>query len=339
MKQINFHSNSKSKLVSLIKDENFDFDTEFESYLLNFMDDLSDWSEEGKTVNTGILITNTFSEISSNLPFCRNIDLGFSNTFEQTLLQVLKFISPISSNEWIIYIEKVKKKYRYGIFTVEDTITSPSFFDLLTQINFSNLQLIFINKVSKRNIIAINSKMKSIHFRFNAKNSNIDIKSKIELLVPKLTSNIQTAHSEEFSRFLVKLFKKILLNSHGALIGVIKTMEMSELKKKIKGSVYLEPPIDIYKVFQDFKDLNSNSAFTALVNFSDIIQNIIIQDGICIMDDQCKILCYRYFIKNKLNPNTVITGGARSRAFETMKLDKIFISSFFKSSDGEEKIG
>jgi len=61
-------------------------------------------------------------------------------------------------------------------------------------------------------------------------------------------------------------------------------------------------------------------------------------DGVTVFSSKGKVLGYHVFVKPDGSEKEEIVGGARTRAFEVLKLSNVFESCFYKSQDGNEKI-
>lgn len=122
--------------------------------------------------------------------------------------------------------------------------------------------------------------------------------------------------------------------------------EIRELPIELHDGVRLDEPVDLLAAFHELQGQGSAATLSRLLARQTLFRGMIQSDGITILNSSGKILAFRVFVKpnedeqgkmNQLN----IRGGARSRAFELMKLrlGNSLSCVFFRSQDDYDNGG
>jgi hypothetical protein len=165
----------------------------------------------------------------------------------------------------------------------------------------------------------------------NAKAGGVDFES-IQNLAEIISANVDPNLIETTRTYLTTLLTKVLRESHGCLVGVVKTRKIPAL---LKDCTVLNPPLDLCASIEAVR--RDPSAILSLHAVESLIVGIFKSDGIVIFNRQAQVLAYNGFIKLK---SSKAVGGARRRAFEGMcdKLGRGLIAAFYQSQDGPSEL-
>jgi len=160
-----------------------------------------------------------------------------------------------------------------------------------------------------------------------------------KLAVEATRSILETQRDGALS-YAKRLIVQVCEQCHGTIIAVPRS-EIGELPIEFHDGVRFEEPVDLLAAFHKLEDEGSAATLSRLLARETLFRGMIQSDGITILNSFGQILAFRVFVKpnegeqGKLNQHN-IRGGARSRAFELMKvrLSNSLSCVFFLSQDG-----
>ena len=140
--------------------------------------------------------------------------------------------------------------------------------------------------------------------------------------------------------YFEKIIGVALIAGHGNLIGVVgdDPASIEKLKNRHGDGIYLSQPIDICELVVQSEEQDSREASTSNRLHASLVQSMLNHDGATVFTSTGKLLGYHIFVKPDGTEEGEIVGGARTRAFEILKLSNVFDCCFYKSQDGNEKI-
>ena len=317
--------------------------------ILKIIDLISDYYEEGVHLYPEVIVTNSlnFFKTISN----REIVIDQKPLEVEEFKIAMKLCAPIALNNWIIFFEIKDKKIKYGVVSAEITATSPSIYeqtvgklkiDIEKAINDDNLKsttIAYIRNIGSKTIELVGLKEKLIislsldkPFEF----SNNKISSIAELSSIKCEPD----YKPTITSFLEKVINEAIKIGHGNLIGIVDDTKenIEKIKGDLKDCTYIEKPIDIPELVSQAEDEQNNETSVALKAHSSILISMLNHDGITVITNTCKIIGFHMIIKDYLKDGERLNGGARTRAFNSMKNSELFIACFYKSQDGNTKI-
>lgn len=175
-----------------------------------------------------------------------------------------------------------------------------------------------------------------IEFRFNNDPDVEEIKVHQHIrLLAKAISATSGKHGDLFTGYVDRILSTAIKNCHGTLIAVVPS-DVADLPTEISDLVRLEAPFHLYDRFQRHIDEGKTAASVSrLQAASELVSGFLDSDGITVFNDAGFVLGYRAFI-NRDTSSAPVMGGARSRAFGSMKalVGKSIVAAFFRSQDG-----
>lgn len=303
--------------------------------IVEIVNKIASYFEEGAALFPEVIITNDFDffrTIPSKVVFIKECSLA-----EEEFKQALKLCAPLAVDNWIIFIEVKNNKIKYGLINADILDTTPSLYNQ-TVGKFGepieNITIAYIRSIGNKTVELIGFKQRKIvSFTLNQIESNL--LHDITMLSKTITSDL-TLKKEMLEQVIEKLLLHSIQQSHGNLIGVISDSEeiLTALHEKEPDGLYLIEPIDLIQ-YIDLADEEKTSEYSILLrNISSLVSGMINHDGITVISTMGKIFVYHLFIKRNEAVPVHLTGGARKRAFESMKASGYFNACFYKSQDG-----
>lgn len=334
--------NTLASVAEFLLDENFQTSTLLKEGIVELINLLSDYFEEGTHLFPEVIITNNSKEFFKTISN-REIVIAEETLSVKEFKNVIKLCAPLVVGSWIIYIEVTGNNMKYGLVDAEMTETSPSIYE--QTVGELKVELDSINIAFLRNIGSKTVELTGLKKQLIVSLTLDKIQPKGDNKIAQISDQITKTCSEEFKNpiatFINKTIEDAIKQGHGNLIGIVTDSEDSidTLKTNITDGVYLKFPIDIedYVIYTEKEKTNESSV--SLMAFSKVMISMLNHDGITIMTEKAKILGYHMFIEPyESKDGEQPVGGARTRAFQSMVNSDIFSACFYKSQDGNAKI-
>lgn len=309
--------------------------------ILNIIDLIADYYEEGKPLFPEVIILSKIDFLDSIIPKILPIKSHDLNKEEFAL--AVKLCAPLATHGWIIYIEVMDRKMSYGLVSAEVDETSPSIHSQTVgelKSTEYKYQVAYIRNIGKKVVELAGLKNKLI-VSLNLDQNRDYSQNELNLLCNAITTNCEEDLTEKLKTYFEKLIDETLKVGHGNLIGVIDDSEenITKVKNELKvnGGIYLEIPIDFQVLLMQTQEGDSQSSVT-LRSYANLLQAMLNHDGITLMTNKGKVLGYHMLIADDIRNGDKLTGGARSKAFLSMTNCGHFDFCFYKSQDGNLKI-
>jgi hypothetical protein len=150
----------------------------------------------------------------------------------------------------------------------------------------------------------------------------------------KLVSAVMEHAGEDVKEPAVSFLKRQLFDSlrqsHGCLIAVTNMREAPKFLSE--DGVMLESPIDLPALVESLRKDRISAAY--LESKGSLLGGMLNSDGILLFDSRGRVLGYNCFVKT--GKNDAVIGGARRRAFSTLKekIGRGLSAAFMQSQDG-----
>lgn len=316
------------------------FPSKLRDEFLNFYSNLFNYNEEGKKILAQVIFTNNIDGIRNSIKGAIKYEY-FCDENEQYFDRRMKSLMPFCSEDWWMYVhvDNELNCIKYGIINVGNSITEPTFKDLIF-INQKikkqdDLEYILIEQASSHIINFSNKKGENLKVSFfiDSKHTNIeDHNREIMQLVDASFSKTKLTEKKlnEVKTMFAQIFKKILKKINGTICVVVDKDYVD--KGFFADGTWLNEPINLTKLFN-----TKNVSEEKLRVIADLIPVMLNFDGITIVDNSGKIRAYNVFIQSDLSKSKSIVGGARKRAAYTIintRKTKI-VGVYFQSHEGE----
>lgn len=340
-KYASLRDNTLASIAEFLLDENFQTSSILKEGILELINLLSDYYEEGIHLFPEVLITNNSEEFFKTISH-REVIISEQKISVSEFKNVIKLCAPLAVGTWIIYIEVNGDNMKYGLVDAEMTETSPSIYEQTVgelKVEPENINIAYLRNIGSKTVELTGLENKLVVSltleKIEATGNNV-----INEISRKITENCNGDYQQHITTFIDKTIQDAIKQGHGNLIGVVKDDEhiINELKTKLSDGVYLKNPIDIADYVTYTENERTNESSVSLTSFSKVMISMLNHDGITLMTDTGKILGYHMFIESISEEGVQLVGGARTRAFQSMINSKLFSSCFYKSQDGNSKI-
>jgi len=339
------HSSLRNSILetigSFLYNEGFDKDDITQEGILEILNLISDYYEEGKPLFPEVIITRDYGMLFK--PFPNNeIIIKETDASIDEFRNAIKLCAPLAVNNWVIFIEINKKRMKYGVASAELKETSPSIFtqlvgDLKTEIE--GLTIAYIRNVGRKVVELSGLRIKEI-VSLNLDAPRDYSSNEIQDLCGIICSKCDEQHRVNIKTYFEKLVDETLKAGHGNLIGIVEDdNDLTELQNtlNVNGGIFLKIPIDFQQMVID-ADQNNGETSLNLRTHASILRGMINHDGITIITNKARVVGYHLLIDSYLKEDDKIDGGARSKAHVSMINCGFFISCFYKSQDGNIKL-
>lgn len=342
-KQASLRNSIIDSIGNFLYEEGFAKDDITKIGILEIINLISDYHEEGNPLFPEILLTNSldfFKTIPDNEIIIQEADLSVSE-----FKNAIKLCAPLAINSWIIFIEVKANRIKYGIASAEISETSPSIYNQtvgqLKVTEYQNNTIAYIRNIGQKTVELAGLKNRLI-VSLTLDEPKAQSNNELEALCGCISKKCSEKLKVNIQTFFEKVVDDALKSGHGNLIAVIDDEEqcIEKLKKEITGNggIYLSKPIDFESLITDSETMRTNETSISLKAHASVLKSMLNHDGITIITNKGKVLGYHILIGDYLKAEDMVVGGARSKAFKSMENCGLFELCFYKSQDGNLKI-
>ena len=304
--------------------------------ILTLVNLVADYYEEGQHLYPDVLVTNDmslFKMIPSRQLLIKECELNVS-----AFKNAIKLCAPLAINGWVIYIEILEDRIRFGLVSTEMTETSLSLYhQTVNGTEFEEKTTFAYIRAVGQKVVEIAGIKNRIHIFLNLDDQKSLLNNEIAMLSSAIASGCKDDYKAKVGTFFEKTIDEALKNGHGNLIGVVNDNpdHINAIKGVLSDGVYLDEPINLAQYLITAECEKSNASSVAVKAYSSLLISMLNHDGITLLTNTGRVLGYHLFVRAKDEDKEVV-GGARSRAFEAMK--KLGLKAcFYKSQDGNIK--
>lgn len=291
---------------------------------------LARYQEEGQKLAPKVYITNDISALCSMLPDSESIPIGISTANDAGIKTALKKCAPLAAGGWMIFIHDHGQQINYGLFKGSSNPVSV-LVDDVAMTESEELSVVKVFQVAE-DCVEIGSNKGGKHYIFldHRKEESPPPLQYLDELVTLIVSNVKERYSEAIKSFLTRLLFDSLRESHGCIIAV------TNMKKAPKflanDGVILGNPIDFGFLVEQL--ITKHTTESAISSKGYLLKGMLNSDGILLFDNQARLLGYNCFVK--VSKKAEVIGGARKRAFSTLKenIGGGLCGVFMQSQDG-----
>jgi len=338
LKKNSLKEDTLSAVGAFLYDENFPTEPNLKEGILELINLISDYHEEGQKLYPEILIVTDwdyFKSISN-----REIVVNRADLVSSEFSHILKLCAPLAVGNWNIVIEVKNNQLKFGLIDAEIIETSPSLYEQTVGrlgVIQEDYSLAYIRNIGSKTVELIGQKSRLI-VSLDLTELNLEESNDIQNICEEITSNCDEELKETINTFITKTLNEAIRIGHGNLIAIVKDDDdaIKELKDKFDDCIYLERPIDFQEYIRNCELEKSNDTSVNLLSHSKLMISMLNHDGITIATNTAKIIGYHMFIP-KIDGDVDVNGGARTRAFQSMINSNNFSACLYKSQDGKSK--
>ncbi|CAM3435797.1 hypothetical protein [Sphingobacterium prati] len=347
MNKIN-HSSLRLTVLQSIGDlltgEGFIVDERINLGVLEIINLLADYYEEGQHLFPEVLITNDINTFLETIPN-KIFPIKETEIRSDEFKEVIKLCAPLALSGWVIFIQIIEGKMKYGLISAEMIETSPSMYnqtvgELKITGWYKGVSIVYLRNISPK-VVEVSGLNNCLIVSQNLEQEKDFFENEIHQLALSISQDAEDEIKINLKAYIEKIIDQALKDGHGNLIGIISDTEEAIKNVRnnlaVKGGVFLEEPIDFSDLLKDVNTLEGEFS-TNLRAYSSLLKSMLNHDGITIITSKGKVIGYHLLIDGYINAHDVISGGSRSKAFVAMKNCEHFIFCFYKSQDGTIKI-
>lgn len=309
--------------------------------ILNLVDAIASYHEEGKELFPHIVIATSLTDLLKPLPFAHRVDIQRMSLTPEGFARSLRLCAPLAVDGWVIFVELdiEHDAMLSGLISAELSDTSPSLYSQLIGEMAPEITTpaLYLSNVGQRTVLLEGRKSK-LPVSLTLKEAPASSSNQTREMVSLLCGDCSTGTSKAFAYFLEKHLDATLKDCHGALIAVVNddATAIAAVKELMPDGVYLPDPVNLALDFEDCESAKTREAATKLRVYSGIVRNMLRSDGITVFTTTGKALAYHCIIRVSEAPGSI--GGTRSRAFKAMTESGAFVGCYYRSQDGHEDI-
>lgn len=333
---ISFRSQTKGEVSDFIEVEGLTCQPT-QNIISHLAGSLLRYHEEGKELNPVVLYCESADSLISSLPGSTIYEIGQAPLTAESVKRILKDCATLATVPWSIWIERTNgETLRYGVFSYMPLPTSITLYEALNVINAKFA--ILVRKISHTTVGIFGSKGNSLSLVFSTIRDESAQSSLIDTFTRDCSAGVAVNGDDlsAFRTFMRNLIDRALSASHGTILVTADSQTLFKLKE-IGERVILNPKLDFYSAFKDYRTIQSAEAILRLQSMETLLYGFVNSDGIVALDACAKVHSYRIFYKgSKKDDNKEVGGGARRKAFEGLRshVGNGINSVLFRSQDG-----
>lgn len=301
---------------------------------------LSEYREEEVPLFPSLFLTEERSQaLAAIAPAHERIPIGNCSIIS-VASNALKECAALACDGWAIYLVMAQQEAHYGLFR---TVNSPFSVSALESLRDPQIELgpiVMIRNCSSRCVEMIDGKGNGLELSLSSSHPpKQPVSSKIGRLAAAFMADL-CSDSKGVFPYVERLLGSICQQAHGTIIAVLPA-NLGSVPAGFQDGVMLEPPLDLGMTFQELDRLKSADALSRLYSRETLLRGMINSDGITLLSSDLKVIAFRVFVKPNVNESqnlekVDIRGGARTRAFELLKLrlKDPLNAVFLRSQDG-----
>ena len=310
-------------------------DGEIVEGIIDMVNMLSDYHEEGQPLYPDVLIANDSSFFNTFIN--HRVKLAEKSFNKNDFSQCIKMCAPLAVDGWSIYILLLENRnIEYGVLTSEITTLSLDLYAQTMSNGVPDVNALFLRNVGNKTV-EVRDVQNQMLVSLSLKQDYISLDSVLEDLVGTILPK-ETLYFIEKSNFLVKSIRQALNEGHGNLIAVSDNNPdiIKSVTDNFHGGVLLEKDaINLDVIANDCMRLHTEEASKKLSSYTKLMQSMLNFDGITLFDNNGSIIGYHFIVNNDKVTDENIEGGSRTRAYLALcKIDGLK-ACFMRSQDGK----
>lgn len=299
---------------------------------------LARYQEEGIKLAPQVYLTDDIDLLVNMLPDGEKVSFSLTTPNARGVEEMLKICAPLVIGEWRVFGHQTEQGMQYGVFRGSGNPISIEVDDILLS-EQGETTVIKAHQVADE-CVQIRSSKGHYHYVFfnHRKEESPPPLQYIENLIQCMVKNVNSDEKEAVQGFMKKIVMSALLKSHGCILAVTNMKTPPVVLSH--DAVLLREPIDFPSMIRQLKSAkNTGSWLQFIEGKAELVRGMICSDGITLFDEYGRLLGYRCFIS--LPRDSGVVGGARRRAFETLKrhLGRGLSAAFVQSQDGWTDFG
>jgi hypothetical protein len=303
---------------------------------------LAAYTEEGVPLAPTVIVCNSISDLLRRAGAGEHVALRIGEPMESAARSLLKSAAPLCSQHWRIYVERTDGAAvcNYGVFCGSSDPSSLTVDEILLGEFEVGFPIVRIAQSATNKVEVRTNAGSGIEFRFNDDQDAAapDSRGHLTKLAKAISSEV-TGDQDPFATLIERILTKAVAECHGALIVVVPAPG-DQLPPELADRVVLAPPIDLLDRYHlHVQEGKTAVSVSRLQTATELVAGVVRSDGITLFNTTGCVVGYRGFIRSD-NAPPAAAGGARTRAFESLKLllGKGVVAVYFRSQDGRTAV-
>ena len=298
--------------------------------------------EEGIRLYPEVIVCIDIQDLSRQAPNSQFIEIGSDTEPTTGIRKALKKLSPLTSRDWVIVLERNKTGIRFGVYNPSPSPVSVDFGASLETNGDENFPVIRISRICEDVVRFFSPGAGETLLSFSHKEiTEKDLAPNASRLAEAIILGApKTASTSSATTYLKRTLEYSLQQCHGALICVVH--DDGPLPPLLANGIRLTPPIDFIRLTSQFLQSDENNEIKGrpFVYF-DLIAGIIAFDGVTVFSRNGKLVAYNCILDLSAHSTPQKNlGGSRRAAYAMLKseLGKSLVCAYYQSQDGPSEI-
>lgn len=253
----------------------------------------------------------------------------------------LKNCAALAIDGWVVYIQKKRNSFNYGLFR---PATHSYSMGADASLAGSGLPAAIIRNCAENTVEVVDSVGTRLEVSLTVSSpSTVPLSNQIAIFAETACQDVSADCREHATVYLSRILTEFLRSSHGALLAVSPHDKPLESQKFSDGVIFVKPVCLVDCLIAAIKGHGGDSD-SQLRSHESLLRGMIMSDGVTIFGTDGSIKGFRVFVQTtsaKSGDSTgKVTGGARSRAFGVLKsyLRDPLRAVLFRSQDGRTEV-
>lgn len=304
--------------------------------LIDIINKVSDYHEEGQTLYPEVLVVNNLTYFNTFLN--HRVKLVEKELKRADFSQCIKMCAPLAVSGWNIYVALLEGgKIEYGLLTSEMATLSLDLYEQTMNVGVPEINALYIRNAGNK-VVEVRTVQIKLMISLNLNDGVYSLDQTVDDLVQIILDNDNKKSLEKIN-FLNKIIRQALNEGHGNLIAVSEPGQeaINSVLSNFHGGITLETPINLSELANDCMLFQTEEASLKLSSYAGLLQSMLNFDGITLFSNDGKIIGYHYIVNNENVAEENIEGGSRSRAYSALCSIDGLKACFMKSQDGKIK--
>ncbi len=300
---------------------------------------LEDCREEGITLYPDILLTTSLEDCLKPMHPVQVVMCGESSERPGRFRNAIKRCASIAVEPWVVVLEITAEKLRYGVASTNVRADAPSFYDTIFECfaGGCDFPIMFLRRHGSRAILLRTLKEQRV-VSLTLSEELLKADQDVELFARQVAQRSEESSRAQTERVIQRLIQQACREGHGLIASVLDATPANVLvcTAEFPDGAWLSPAIDLSSPPPDDSNaaaaLESDSKLRARMTLA---RRMVESDLMTVFSMDGKLLGYNIHIPASKNAGT--PGGARTRAYSSLKEHSYFQGIFMCSQDGLTK--
>lgn len=298
---------------------------------------LEDCREEGRELYPEILLTTNLSSALKPLHPFQQIICGECTDRPGRFRRALKRCAPIAGESWTIVLEVSKASLKYGLVSKNSRPYTESIHEIILdpEYNSGEFPILYLRRFGNRAILLKNRQEERV-LSLTLSDELLRATDAITKFSKISTSDLPDSQQDNTCRIINRLLEHACREGHGLIACVISGSgpDIEKIKSSFPDGSWICPFLDL----SPFSATDADAALTIESEGSlrariTLAKKMIEVDLMTMFSTQGKLIGYNIHIPASASEG--VSGGARSRAFQSLEQHDALRAIFMCSQDGQ----